>query len=280
MSGPGLRDNIKAISPPWLQDGYAEKKLYVAGLMNDLVLEKWSQGVQARRSTDCDPTALPLIGDDRVMPQGPNEPVANYRLRLQRAFETWKIAGSARSIMGQVLAYVLPSTPMVRVVKNALIGLFSQRNIWDTYVAGSDPTQPPAHQLTDYHFDWDGLTRAAAVRWRVWLIIYSLAGSPWPTEGTWGDGDLWGDFSKSWGIGTPATTFDAIRALLKQWRSAGSWFIPAGGIIVAFNGSEFDPDHTSGGGVNPDGTWLHFGKDVAGTYVPARFDDARYVDGA
>ena len=45
-----IRDTIKVLSPPWLQDGNAEKVLYDTGLGIDVELEKLFQAMTARMS--------------------------------------------------------------------------------------------------------------------------------------------------------------------------------------------------------------------------------------
>jgi hypothetical protein len=278
MPGPGLRDNIKVLSPPWLQTGTAEKIMYCIGLAQDVVLEKFIQGVYDRFPTLCDPSALPIIGRDRLIPQGPNESTAAYRVRLQQAFDTWLIAGNAKSIMVSLLGSLSPLTPQMRIVKDAVIGGVNAA-VWDTYVAGASPSLGPSHFVSKFptwNWQWDGVVQ----KWRVWLIIYSLAGSPWSIEGTWGDGDVWGDATKSWGVATPSTTFDSLRALLSLWKGASSWFIPAGGVIISFSSVYFDPSKPGDVGINPDGNWAHFGRDVAGSYIPARLtQNVAYCDG-
>lgn len=279
MSSDGIRTLMYAVSPPWLQDGIAQKYTYICALHADALIDKCKLGVYNRFPLLCDPTALPLLGADYGIPQGPNEPTASYRVRLQTSWDDYRHDGSARAVMRQGLGYLTPLTPAMRIVKdvNAPQPGVLQASVWDTYAAGADTTQPPTHVLqTSLAWDWDGVI----LRWRAWWIIYSLAGSPWSSEGTWGDGQLWGD-GGVWGLTATQGDMSSLRALLAKRRSVGSWYIPGGGIIVTFNAAEFDPTQPAGGGINPDGNWKHYGKDNgSGQQVAARFTDCRYLDGA
>ena len=61
MAKPGIRDMIKAISPPWLQSGVGEKLMYSMGLAVDALLEKMNQGMKLHLPGYGDFSALPGI---------------------------------------------------------------------------------------------------------------------------------------------------------------------------------------------------------------------------
>jgi hypothetical protein len=359
----GIRDLVKAISPPWLQTGNAEKFLYIEGLGCDAILEKYDEGTLARFPGYGTPTALPYVGDDRLIPRGLTETDGAYATRLKLWLDSWRIAGSARSVLLQVLGYLSADTPQLRTV--------SDDSAWDTLVAGSNPDLLPetAHYLSSppwaaLNWNWDNergpdphnpLNR---MWWRWWLILYtalSVAGgsvtaatnaspiavttslphglatgaqvvlvdvegniaangtwtatvvdathfslngstgsgawtgggtvyavgaasSDWARpEGTWGDGALWGDPSASWGLSVPATVVGSIRNIVGLWKQAGSW---CRWMLVSFSPALFDPQQPDVQPVNPDGTFAYWSKIVNNQYVPARFADARYCDGA
>lgn len=81
----------------------------------------------------------------------------------------------------------------------------------------------------------------------------------------------WGD-DQTWGLNCSPLVIQSIRAILKTWKSASTYYP---NIIVSFGGgdgtagNEFSPLSTQGAG-NPDGTWGDFGKNVNGVWVPAK----------
>lgn len=117
-----FRTAVKVLSPAPLQEGTGERYMYIFGLLLDALMQKMTEGGLSRMPTKCDPSFLPLIGEDRLIGQGLTESVDSYRARLQRAFESWQLAGSARGVMGQVLGYLLALTPMVRTVSSRYSG--------------------------------------------------------------------------------------------------------------------------------------------------------------
>lgn len=175
--GNQQRDAVKQYSPPWLANGFGERFLYNLGLGMDALLEKMNQAMRARMPTLCDASALPLIGSDRLIAQGPNEPTANYRVRLQKAFDSWQQSGTRRSVLQQVLAYVsnpanvpgsyMPSAAIVSVAKT-VAGVGSEAS-WDTYYYGDDTSKPPSHRrVVPCNWNWDNVSNW----WNSFLILY------------------------------------------------------------------------------------------------------------
>jgi hypothetical protein len=169
MAKLGLRDTIYLLSPPWLRPGadgnykgVAGKLMYVFGIMPDLLLEKMDQAMRAHMPGLGTPTANPYLASDRQLVQGPSETSTQFSGRLQKAFATWKTAGSALSWMRQWLAYLTPLTPALFSVKN--------NGAWDLYYAGANTQLPPTHVPPQGNWDWDGVTYNW---WRFWAILFS-----------------------------------------------------------------------------------------------------------
>lgn len=274
MSNPGLRDAIKTASPPWLQTGIGEKFLYMLGLSMDALLEKMNQASKAHMPGQGTTTALPYIGADRLIPQGILEPNASYTVRLQQAFDSWAHAGSNRGVLSQILGYLTPLTPMVRAVADFRLVGGTNKSKWDTYLAGTSiATQPPPQTALVGNWNWDN----ASMPWRFWIILFSVAPNAFSsTEGTWGDGDVWGNATKSWGLSVPASEIASIRSILRTFKSEQwcQW------LIVSFDATLFDPGAASDDVHNPAGTWKYWGKNVGGVWVASRPANARYCDGA
>lgn len=171
MTKAGIRDLVSTISPTWLRTGVAEKFLYNLGLAADAMLEKLNQGVRDHIPGQGDPSALPFIGADRLIGQGLGEPAPSYAARLTLAFDDWAHAGSARSVLRQVMAFFYLPQPRARYV--------SQYSAWDEYQpTDNTSTTAPRHQLSPYsNWRWDNLASPVVTQgwWRRWLILYSTA---------------------------------------------------------------------------------------------------------
>jgi hypothetical protein len=259
-----FRDAMKALSPPWLSKGTGETVLYSIGLMLDGLAEFVRQGMNAHMPTRAPADALPVLGSDRQIVQGFAEPPATYALRLSRAFDSWAHAGSPRGRMQQLLGYVFPVTPKMATVTNA--------GKWDTLAAGSAVDSiPTTYYASPNNWDWDGNPGAVFGFWfRIWPIIFS---GVWVTEGTWGDGQLYTD-GGTWGTTATPSQVTTVRAIIKQWKGQHAnvpW------ILIALDNTKFDASLAAG--TMADGTWGHWGHDVAGNYQPAREATARYWDG-
>jgi hypothetical protein len=211
-----MRDTILALAPPWLRDdspqspenpngGVGGRFLYALGLASDALLEKMNQAQHARMPLTCDASALPIIGNDRVLTQGPGESDAAFRIRLQKAFETWQHAGSSRAVLQLAAAFtagLLGATGNVPIV--ATVGGYLAEK-WDWLLASSDISAPPIHyQTPTQRWSWDGLE--ASRWWRAWLILYAHL-SPQITSSTGasisaGSGSL---YTVSGLVGVPST---------------------------------------------------------------------------
>lgn len=179
------RDAIIAIAPPWLQNdepptnggpmGIGGRFLFNIGLADDAILEKLNQAMQARMPTFCTPTALPLIGNDRLLTQGPEESNNEFRIRLQQAFQTWQLAGERIAVMRIVGSYMgaflqtLNTNPVMAIVGGHLARQWSTYYVQD---AAANFANPPALvRKTSNNFAWDNFTFSNRW-WRNWLVFY------------------------------------------------------------------------------------------------------------
>lgn len=256
-----FRSSIVRIGPPWLQGPWGNRFLYSHGVQLDGVQAQHLEGTQARMPGVGTNDALPNIGNDKQILRGFQESDDSYITRLRAALDTWKIAGNAQSIMLQIAGYVSPAAPVLRYVVTGADELGSQCADYVT------PTDPITFVRADpSNWDWNGDFSQR----RFWIIIYPGVWTQW----LWGDGHLYGN-DVTWGsTATPHQVTD-VRALVDKWKAAGTheW-----NTIIAFDGSLFDPTAPPGA-PNPDGTWGHWSKLVAGVQVPAREPLAAYWDG-
>jgi len=272
-----------SVAPPWLQQGAYGKGPGVGGrYLQTIGLELDTLASRARAAAynglplQCDPTALPLIGNDRLMIQGASESAAAFGARLAAAFDAWRVGGSDWGVLWEVLSLFAGQaggTPPGRIVSNT--------DRWSYYPAAATLTAPPLvadNKLGNWNWDngveVTGLAFGQLPWYRYWIVLDSFAPTAWTTtEGNWGDAGNWGDMTASWGLSVPPGIFLSIRTILRSWQAAHAW---SRWIVINLSSGQYTPD-----GVNaqPDGTWGQWGKLVGGVWVQARDLTARYADG-
>lgn len=213
----------------WLRGKVGSAVHFAAGITNEALGKILIVGIQARFPSTEQPDALPYIGRDRNLDQGPFESAASFATRCRFAFDTWSTAGHPRELLGAILAYLSPNAPILRVVG----GL----SIWDTLSSGVSSLlyASPANWNWDENVRW----------WRAWPIIYKPSFGPSPKWGAfkWGDGSTYGS-------GATSTQVRALRNIVRKWKPAN---VVVPNIIVSFDPTLFDPTQPAGGGINPDG---------------------------
>ncbi len=281
--------------------------MYTLNLAQLALLEKCEQAIIARFPQLAPPSALPLLGADRLVTQGLTEDGVAYAGRLRRAFEDWQVAGNAFSVLGQVLGYLSTFTPRVRAVsagyhnvwrapvfdpttgavlvpRGILVQGSLSSSLWDSYEVGDAPPLEPDHLLQGPFtagWDWDSASSVdgSGGWWWWWLVVYSTGAQAFAGAApAWGTPGLkWGkSAAHTWGLNVASSVGAGLRALLGLWKPASA---PCRNIILSFDDALFDPAQPSGGGVNPDGTFGRWSKIVGGVYVPSRFSNARYLNG-
>ena len=309
-STSAFRDLGDSISPSWLLGPVGSRYRYSMSVMYDTLADGMGYAIRAGLPEYAPPDALPYFAQDRLIIQGPSEPAASYIQRLVQWLDLWRHAGSSMSIMLAALGYVSPATPEVLMVQSAKDGSVTS---WQTYQAGvepfprgqTNPTPPATQTIAPANWAWDGLSQpyyAPWMRWRSWLVIFSLSGTPWPAPTkTWATGGSftlsvvsdpvygtkyvnggtpgsagantfsWGD-GTCWGWGGTVAQAAGLTAIARQWKSGGTW-IPW--IIVSYDATMFDQSQAFGSSKLPDGHWGYWGKVVSdatwgSVYVPAR----------
>jgi len=261
-----FRDAAGRLGPPWTQGEWGAKLKYLlCGILLDDYADMCKLSLNARmpkRAAQFIPEALGPLGNDRQIIRGDSEPDDVYGLRLSKAFDAWKHAGSPVGLLLQLVAYLFPASPRLRCVWSTVDHVSSQLvTTWVTLENGTFSF----HQSEPGNWDWDG---TSAPNWsRFWIIIYPGAFSV--TARKWGDGWHWGD-GTHWGVtGITSAQIRSLQRIIQQWKGAHSQCIQAGGLILAGNPSMFDPAAGPGAPM-PDGTW--------GTWAN-RDHNAVYLDG-
>lgn len=271
-ASPSFVAKRRFLGPAWLvaDHGDSEKIGFVVDILKDAFAERLRQGLLARfpqndplGQTTPPPDALAAIGRDRRIVRGFNETATAYAARLVLWLDTWRTAGNPFALMGQLAAYCGPG-PAFRTV--------DVRGNW--FSRAADGTQ--SFLLNQANWDWDGASDALT-RWsRFWVVIYP--NGLWQSTARWGDpGFTYGLPGQTWGTTATTDQVAAVKGIVRDWKPAGTTCV---NIVIAFDNASFNPATARDGAGLPDGAWGKWGKDVAGTYVPARLSTARYWDGS
>lgn len=231
-----LRQSIYRISPPWLQDDVGGSILRSIGTTLDGLAARTNEAVKLRFPEVTTPTALGYIGNDRLIERPPNQTSQGYAKQLREAFDTWRNAGGARTILTQLRLYFTPATaPVMRAVSN--------NAVWHEI---NNITGVVTRTEVGDNWNWDGNPRW----WRGWIIIQGSGFwnlDYWDNIGTWGDGGVWGsDMSEG-----DATSLNRI---VKKWKPANV----IAQIIVTFNSTLFERTDTAPpnpNGLGEDSAW-------------------------
>lgn len=313
-----LRDSALDIAPPWLSDDSADavggKVVYLFGLLPDALVDKMQQGIYARLPLGgtTSPSqgnqgpyadALTHIGHDRLIPQGVGETPAAWGQRLQKAFTSWQTAGTAQSVMQQVLA-TLQTACRIAVVRAPCVLISNVDTVEPyatEYAANADPTLSPARWVPTAWL-WDiGLLAQfdagfwlnnylgcppsiQAAWWRNWLVLWPTDSNQWTMPGAnWGDlGVNWGDTSRSWGLSVPPQTIALIVSVVTTFKSAGAWYQ---WIVIAFD-DRFANWGSASAYYPTAGNWQFWSQIVflplenRYVYIPSRYPALRFCDGA
>jgi hypothetical protein len=103
------RDTLRAISPPWLQNGLAQKILYAVAVQLDAAGDALLAGVKMRFPNLYSAESLALIGRERRIRRGLVEADQSYTNRLIVWRETHKRRGGAYAMLTQLFIHYAPN---------------------------------------------------------------------------------------------------------------------------------------------------------------------------
>lgn len=255
-----FRLSRKFLAPRWLTEGEGELVGYSLDIVKDAFIQRLYLGLLARFPDSAPLDALPAIGRDRRVVQGINESPTSYASRLVKWLDDRKTAGNPLALMRKLAEYTGPGC-VFRTV--------DARGNWYTRAVDGSVT----FLLNQGNWNWNGIDPS---RWsRFWVVIYPPSSLWTPLPNNWGDtaGPAWGAPSPvgSWGSTASADQVATVRALVADWKPAGTRCV---NVILAFDPTSFSPTSPE-----PNGLWGHWSKDVGGVRVPARLATARYWDG-
>lgn len=261
--GPGwlVRDRFNALGEAQETDN---RVLYSIAAVLDASRERLVRGIKASfPGGGATEDALGYIGRDLMTVRGPAEPRSTYELRLQQAIDRWRYAGTAWSVLDEIIAYCTPHAVRVRVVNNH----------GNYYQIDRDGTRSRSKGLA---WNWDD----EPTKWsRFWVLIYVDGTVPWDDTPLWGDGGNWGegtDLTESWGSTASTDDVAAIRKIVHTRKPLMARCV---NVIVIFDDTAAAFELAAVAPPAPDGTWGHWSVNESDVQVPARSDDAIYWDG-
>lgn len=198
-----FRDSIRELSPWWLRRGIALRFLYVIGLHCDVIAAMATEAVRRRFPGLDSYDSLALIGRERRITRGRNEPDATYATRVERWLDDHRFRGGPYAMLAQIYAHYA-AAPFAITLR-----YYSGRQ----YVMDLDG----AVVRSDYPDPGTWPPDAAANRWPRWWLFYD-----WPDavvdEGAWGDAGAWGD-GGTWGTSLSVEEVEDLRVVPRQWNA-------------------------------------------------------------
>lgn len=199
-----FRDTIRKISPPWLQNGVAEKLLYSLAVQVDAFGDALVAGAKLRFPGLYSDESLPRLGRERRIARGRIETETVYANRLRRWLTDHRTRGGPYALLAQLFAHYAPNNVEVALV----------------YRSGRRFTMDVNGAITrdDIAFNPD-ITPSKWARW--WLIFTWPAGL---TVATWGSRPTWGlpdPPGHVWGVDglIPQDVVD-LRIVPHEWNAA------------------------------------------------------------
>lgn len=229
-----FRRLFRRFLPAWATTGDGELVHYSIGATLDLWFERLREGIRARFPSHAPDDALSLIGKDRKIVRGIEEPRASYVERLIRAPDDHRTRGNPYALMRQLRAYCQTDLRIRTVDRNG-----------NWYTIEADGTQ--TYHLAQGNWDWQGETTA---QWsRFWVILYPPA-SLWTKQNTLGSGLILGTPGLTIGSSATPEQVRSVKQIVRDWKPDGTRCVR---IILAFNDGDFDP--LDANPPNPDGDW-------------------------
>jgi hypothetical protein len=203
MAMISFRDSARRIVPRWLRNGLAQRLLYAIGIHFDLVGDATASAVRRRFPGQDFHDSLGILGRERRIRRGAQEPNESYAGRLIRWLDDHAVRGGPYALLEQVGAYYAANPFEIALVYPN--GTRYTRAVDGTITRDTITFNPPG----------------GAAEWARWWLFYD-----WPTafgdDGLWGDGglnELWGDGGVWATTLTPLDVAD-LRLVPSEWNAA------------------------------------------------------------
>lgn len=195
-----FRDTLLAACPRWLRNGDIGKVMYAIGVHLDVLADATTFGIRKRYPEATSEDAAAIIGANRFIVRGRNEPWETYSIRLSRWLIDHRVRGNPYPLLQQLNAYWQGAFPISLIYYGTNVRLFNMNTagaITRTLGDNVDPNRG----------------------WSNWLLIYYWP-DPLPPPEQWGTpGAKWGD-GRVWGSGLTPTEVADLRRVPKQWGNA------------------------------------------------------------
>lgn len=245
-----FRDTIRKVSPRWLQRGLAEKILYAIGVHWDLLVDMAADGVKRRFPGEAGNfDSLPIIGRERRIRRGPNEPDATYASRLPRWLDDHRTRGGPYAMLAQLHAFYAATPFAIELVyqHGTRFSLATNGTVARDAITWLPDGIPSVWDDPGF-WDDDGVWDADSVRWAYWWLFYH-----WPTavadDGTWDTVGFWND-GGTWDSTLTPDQVTELRVVPADWNAAHT----RGTIVLLSPGAELW-DYPTGTWDEPGGTW-------------------------
>ena len=158
------RDSIRKLSPPWLQNGLAERILYSLAIQVDTFGDALAAGVKQRFPGLYSPESLPFVGRERRVRRGLVETDETYALRLTRWLLDHRRRGGPYALLAQLYAYYAPSNFPITLV----------------YQSGRRYSMDADGRVTRDDIVW--WADASSDQWARWWLIFETDAFGTPTD--------------------------------------------------------------------------------------------------
>jgi hypothetical protein len=227
-----FRDSLRKKCPPWLQGGWAEKVLYAIGVMIDALVDSANAAVRIRFPGLYSDESLPLIGRERRIRRGRNEPASTYSVRLMRWLDDHATRGGPYALLEQLHAYYADDPFPIRLV-------YRSGRCFDMDVDG---------EITMSDVVWSPDEEPEC--WARWWLIYQWPTS-FPAARKYGDGTQYGQ-GRVYGSGLLSGEVADLRVIPRDWNTAHALgrliVISPGGIVYGYPPRTYGDGATYGGG--------------------------------
>jgi len=197
-----FRDSLRKRVPWWLQFGWAERLLFAIGVHLDRLGDAAAAAVKFRFPGLYSDESMPLIGRERRIRRGRNEPASSYALRLRGWLDETghPTRGGPYAMLAQLHAYYAPNNFPIRLVYRSgrAFDMDVDGNVTKLDVAWSPDDEPE--------------------KWARWWLIYEWP-EALPPKRKYGDGIKYGE-GAVYGSGLTSTETYDIRVLPREWNTA------------------------------------------------------------
>lgn len=154
---------VARVGPWFLHSRNIGRFLQAFAVVYDQAITSLQQGLALSHPYRCDPSAFPVLSQDRTIRLYPSEPEASKRMRLANWLQIHRQRATHYGELLHSQPYFLPERPIMRIVHQD--GAGASATWWSIDATG----QLWKHKAVPSNWDYDGQTE----KWsRFWVILY------------------------------------------------------------------------------------------------------------